>query len=379
MQEKIRVSIVRGGTSKAIFIMEDTIPKDIKERDKVILKIFGSPDVRQIDGLGGADVLTSKLAIIGKNQDGRADIDYTFGQVSIDQPFIDYGGNCGNISSAVAGFAIDRGMIKAVEPVTEVKIRMINTNRILKAFIQVKDGKALVEGDYQIDGVPGTGAKIVMDWSDAAGGNTGHLLPTGRVKDEIVAQGRTYTVSVVDAGNTTVFIQASEVGLNGIEPTEDIENCKDVMHLIEEIRGQVCVKLGLVQTWQDAKKATPYQPFFAIISQPHEYIGMNNIHVTQAETDIVSRIIFMGHMHKAYPVSGTVATGAAARIEGSLVYDLLNQTARHEETLRIGHPSGIITIDALGDKDHNDRPIITKLSVARTARTIMDGIVYITT
>ena len=166
----IRCTIMRGGTSKGIFIMENELPKDQEERDKTLLAIFGSPDVRQIDGLGGADVLTSKLAVIAPCATGEADIDYTFGQVSIEKAMIDYGGNCGNISSAVGGFAIDMGLVKAVEPVTDVRIRMTNTNRILRASVPVTDGKASVDGDFHIDGVPGTGAKIALDWSRTAGG-----------------------------------------------------------------------------------------------------------------------------------------------------------------------------------------------------------------
>ena len=161
--EMLRCWIVRGGTSKGVFIMENELPKDPKLRDDVILAIYGSPDVRQIDGLGGADSLTSKLAIIGPSSVENADVDYTFGQVSMTDHFVDYGGNCGNISSGVGPFAIDTGLVKPVEPVTTVRIHMTNTHKILKARVQVKDGKAVVNGDYKIAGCPGTGAKIVID------------------------------------------------------------------------------------------------------------------------------------------------------------------------------------------------------------------------
>ena len=165
--EMLRCAIVRGGTSKAVFIMINEYPKDPAKRDAVILAAYGSPDVRQIDGLGGADVLTSKHEIISPSSQPGADVDYTFAQVSLDSAFVDYHANCGNISSAVGPLAIDEGLVEAVEPVTTVRIRMTNSNKILVAEVPVKGGKAMVDGDLTIDGVPGAGAKIAMDWSDA--------------------------------------------------------------------------------------------------------------------------------------------------------------------------------------------------------------------
>ena len=187
--EMLRCAIVRGGTSKGIFIMKNEYPEDLAKRDAVILAMYGSPDVRQIDGLGGADVLTSKLAIISPSTRPGADVDYIFGQVSFETAFVDYRGNCGNISSAVGPFAIDEGLVAPVEPITTVRIRMTNSDRILIAEVPVKDGKALIDGDYAIDGVPGTGAKIAMDWSDVVGGITGKLLPTGNARDTIEVDG----------------------------------------------------------------------------------------------------------------------------------------------------------------------------------------------
>jgi hypothetical protein len=187
--EMLRCAIVRGGTSKGVFIMKNEYPKDPAKRDAVILAVYGSPDVRQIDGLGGADVLTSKHAIISPSARPDADVDYTVGQVSFETAFVDYRGNCGNISSAVGPFSIDEGLVAAVEPITTVRINMTNSNKILVAEVPVKDGKAMVDGDFVIDGVPGTGAKIAIDWSDVVGGITGKLLPTGNAKDTIEVDG----------------------------------------------------------------------------------------------------------------------------------------------------------------------------------------------
>jgi 2-methylaconitate cis-trans-isomerase PrpF len=236
--EMLRCAVVRGGTSKGVFIMMNEYPKDPAKRDAVILAVYGSPDVRQIDGLGGADVLTSK--------------------------FVDYGGNCGNISSAVGPFALDEGLVEAVEPITTVRIRMTNSDRILVAEVPVKGGKAMVDGDFAIDGVPGTGAKIAMDWSDVVGsitgkllptgnakdtievddvvgGITGKLMPTGNAKDAIEVDGVKYTVSIVDAGNPVVFVHAASLNMKGTESPNEIESNKSLMETIEKIRGHAAV------------------------------------------------------------------------------------------------------------------------------------------
>lgn len=241
----VKCSIVRGGTSKGIFIMENELPRDPELRDKYILEIFGSPDVRQIDGLGGADVLTSKLAIIGPSSREDADVDYTFGQVSFVEPKIDYKSNCGNISAGVAPFAINNGIVKAVEPYTTVRIHQVNTDTIINAKVEVRDGKAAVDGDFHIDGVPTLSSTIELDFSDSVGGITGKLLPTDNVVDTIVTDdGKSYEVSVVDAGIPTVFIEAKSLDMSGIETPQQIEGNAALMTKIEEIRGRCAVKMA---------------------------------------------------------------------------------------------------------------------------------------
>ena len=188
-QKRIRCVVMRGGTSRALFVMRGELPAQPELRDRVILRMYGSPDVRQIDGMGGADPLTSKLAIIGPPTHKDADVDYTFAQASIDEPFVDHSGNCGNISSAVGPFAIDEGLVDPAEPTTTVRIHQTNTNCILVAEVPVVNGKAAVEGSYHIDGVPGTGARIELDFSDTAGAVTGHILPTGNPLDRLDVEG----------------------------------------------------------------------------------------------------------------------------------------------------------------------------------------------
>ena len=368
--DMIRCSIIRGGTSKGIFLRRNDLPGDPAERDRVILKIFGSPDVRQIDGLGGADVLTSKLAIIGPPTRPDADVDYTFGQVSFVAPFIDYGGNCGNISSAVGPYAIDEGMVEAKEPFTEVRIHLTNSGKILTATVPVKDGKACVSGNCHIDGVPGTGARVDIDWSDTAGGACGKLLPTGNPKDVIEAAGKKYEVSLVDMGNPLVFIAAEELGMKGTESPAAIEGDAALMETIEKIRSEAAVIFGLVDDAAQATEKSPYAPFFAIVSKPADYTTLSGAKVKGDDVDIISRLLFMQRMHKAYPISGTVCTGAAVKIRGSIAYEAAGGT--ESGTIRIGHPSGVVTVDVEAERD-----AIKKVKVYRTARRIMDGYVYV--
>ena len=397
--EMLRCAIVRGGTSKGVFIMMNEYPKDPAKRDAVILAVYGSPDVRQIDGLGGADVLTSKHAIISRSSRPDADVDYTFAQVSFESAFVDYGGNCGNISSAVGPFAIDEGLVEAVEPITTVRIRMTNSDKILVAEVPVKGGKAMVDGDFAIDGVPGTGAKIAMDWSDVVGsitgkllptgnakdtievddvvgGITGKLMPTGNAKDTIEVDGVEYTVSIVDAGNPVVFVHAASLNMKGTESPNEIESNKPLMETIEKIRGHAAVMCGMVEKPENAKTISPYVPFFFVVSPPADYKTINGTIVKAEKIDLVARALFMLRVHKAIQVSGSLCTGAAARVPGTIVGDVLRETARTRSTINIGHPSGTFPVEA--EAETVDGQVkIKRLRIFRTARRIMEGYVYV--
>lgn len=373
----IKGAIVRGGTSKGVFIMENELPKDTALRNKYILEIFGSPDLRQIDGLGGADVLTSKLAIIGPPSRPDADVDYTFAQVSFVDEKVDFTSNCGNISSGVGPFAIDMGLVKAVEPVTEVRIHQVNTAKIIKAKVMVQGGKSRVEGDCQIDGVPGTGSQIEIDMSDSAGGITGKLLPTSNIKDVIVTEdNKKYSVTIVDAAIPTVFINASDLGMSGIEKPAEIEGNPGLMKKIEEIRGRCAQLIGLTKDWKDSAKVCPYAPFFAIVSKPRDYVTFDGKSVSGKNIDLVSRLLFMQRMHKTHPGTGTVCMGVAARIPGSIVSENLSDDSNRKEKLKIGHPAG--TIDVISQVGNEKGEfVIKKAAIFRTARIIMEGNIYL--
>lgn len=364
-----RVVVHRGGTSKGIFVKANELPVQPEKRDAVIRAIFGSPDVRQIDGLGGADVLTSKLAIIGPPTRPDADVDYTFAQVSFETDKVDFKGNCGNISAAVGPYAIDEGMIEIREPVTTVRIHQTNTKSIIIAEVPVVGGKAAVEGDCHIDGVPGTGARIMLDFSDSAGGITGKLLPTDNTKDVLnVAGYGQFEVSIVDAANPLVFIRAESLGMVGTEAPGEIEANKDLMAKIEAIRGTAAARIGMVDWPEEAKVKSPYIPFFAIVSRPADYKSSN--------VDLVSRLLFMLRAHKTYPGTGTVCTGAAARIPGTIVYELLSENAKQRTVLKIGHPAGIIDVDAEVQEAAEGYKLV-RAAFSRTARRIMEGYVFV--
>jgi len=377
-QIKTPVVIMRAGTSKGVFIKEENLPKDQKERDELILKIFGSPDIRQIDGLGGADPLTSKLAIIGPPTREDADVDYTFGQVSYTEPLIDYSGNCGNISAGVGPFAIDEGLVKVEEPYTTVRVHNTNTGKILIERVEVVNGKAKVKGDYSIAGVPGTGSEITIDFSDTAGSATGKLLPTGNAIDKIEVTGYgEIEASLVDAANPVVFVRAKDLNLTGIETPAQINANKEMLATLEEIRGKAAVMMGLVSDWKNAVKEAPAFPMIAFISPAQDYVDFTKgKEIKESDVDFVSRLMFMQVMHKTYAGTATICTGAAARIEGTIVNEAMKAKGRGENSvLRIGHPAGVITVDAAA-KFEDGVWKLEKAAISRTARRIMDGYCY---
>ncbi len=376
-QRRIRCVLMRGGTSRGLYVMRNELPEDPALRDRVILAMYGSPDVRQIDGIGGADALTSKLAIIGPASREDADVDYTFGQVSITSPFVDYAGNCGNISSGVGPFAVDEGLVDAVEPTTTVRIHQTNTRSIIVAEVPVREGKAAVEGDYSVAGVPGTGARIGLDFSDTAGAVTGRILPTGNVRDVLQVEGvGQVEVSIVDAGNPVVFVRASRLGLEGTESPVEIDADAGLLDSIERVRGHAAQLIGMVGEWREAAERSPYVPFIALVEPAKGYTSFSTGEaVKSSEVDFISRLLFMLKMHKTYPITGTVCTGAAAMIPGTIVQEVSGRS-RAGHVVRIGHPSGVIDVEAKVEVSDSGL-ILRRASVGRTARRIMEGYIFV--
>lgn len=365
-------TIMRGGTSKGIFIMKEDLPQDPHIRNQIILALFGSPDIRQIDGLGGADSLTSKLAIISSSKEEGIDIEYTFGAVGISEPFVDYSANCGNISSAVGPFAIDKGLVPAEEPFTVVRILNTNTQRMIHATVPVKDQKTLTVGNFWIDGVPSPGAEVKLKFLDPGGPFTGKLLPTGNARDRIRIQRGDFPITVIDAGNPTVFIIGMDLNLTGTELPDEINTKQNLLDTLEEIRQKVArmVNVGLTI----GGEVSPSVPKVAVVCPPAPYEAMNGKKIGAHEIHLISKITAMKKIHKAYPITGAIATAAAAKIEGSVVQEVSRNLEGDE--VRIGHPAGMMTVEARWRKDAS-QIIFDSCTIGRTARMLMDGVAYI--
>lgn len=369
--ERIRAAIIRGGTSKGVFVLQNELPFDPVVRDQVILSIYGNDD-RQIDGLGGADSLTSKVAMVRVSQNPEADVEYTFGQVGIGTKSIDYKTNCGNILSGVGPYAIDEGLVAAKEPITKVRIYNTNTNKIIIAHVPVENGRSKSIGSFSIDGVPGTGAKILLEFLQAAGAKTGALFPTGKRQERLRCKSGEYPVSIVDVTTPVVFVRADAVGLTGTEYPEDLSLTQ--LQQLEDIRGEGARQLGFVSSAEDARIYTPASPKLIVVSPPTTYTTTSGREVQASEVSFVSRAMSMQKMHRAFPVTGGLCTAVAARISGTVVYEC--NTTKQGKTITIAHPSGRMDFVAKVRETQGSEPVIEQAAVARTARRLMEGYAY---
>ena len=373
---KLPCAIYRGGTSKPIFFLEKDLPRNPEDRDRAVLAVFGSPDLRQIDGLGGADPLTSKVAYIGPPTIPGADVDYTFGYVGIKDPVIDYTGNCGNTSAAVGPFALLRGLIDAKEPITKVRIYNTNTKKIIVGEFPVVNGEFDSEGDFRIDGVPGSGSKILLDFLDSGGAVTGKLLPTGKVKEDVKFPTLgTLTVSMVDAANPFVFVRATDLGMKDDATSDQIAADEPLLKKCEEIRSVVAEIMGIAKKEQATQKS-PGVPKIALVSPPTTYQTPKG-KVESRDVDVIARMTALQKLHKAYAVTGAVCLGAAAKVEGTIVNEIYRRVQPdNPPAVRIGHPSGTIQVE-IETRKENGGLILSKAALARTARLLMDGTVYL--
>jgi methylitaconate Delta-isomerase len=343
----------------------------------MILAIFGSPDSRQIDGLGGADPLTSKVAIISPSARPDADVDYTVGYVGIEKAVVDYHGNCGNISLGVGPFAVDEGLVSTTEPVTRVRIFNTNTQKIIEAEVPVRDGRSEMDGDFVVDGIPGSGARIVLNFLNSAGSKTGKLLPTGNVVDRIeLEDGRTVRCSLVDAANPAVFVQATDAGFSGIELPADTASDPRILAVMEEIRTKAAVMMRLAA---GPGEVSPAVPKVAFVAQPRSYRTSAGKTIDASGFDLLARTKSLEVMHKAYAVTGGICVSAAALIEGTVVHEVVSQSPSQTGVVRIGHPSGVSSFIVSVTKRPSGELELTKSAVAGTARRIMDGYVYVNT
>ena len=377
MEARIRCVIMRGGTSKAVFFSPCDLPSDPAERDALIVAVFGSPDVRQIDGLGGADPLTSKLAIVGPSADPEVDVDYTFGQVGIVSPTINYRVNCGNTAAAVGLYALQEGLADACDGTSSVAIRCTNSGKLVIAEVPAANGEPIAQGRFRIAGVPRPGAEIRLTFLDPAGGVTGRLLPTGSAIDEVtLPSGRRVPISLVDCGNLYAIAPASAWGLDGTELPDRIEAMTELRNEIEELREAACRDL-LPESGESGGKASRLK--IALVGPPSACRTLAGDPIDCSDVDIVARVINQERVHKAFAVTGAIYLAAAATLRGSVVSRYASLPVGERAALRIGHPQGVIApiAEARSAETGEDDVVVRSVQISRTARRIMDGFVYV--
>lgn len=371
-QIAIPALFMRGGSSRGAFFLEDDLPKDPHERAAVMLACYGSPDRRQIDGIGGADPLTSKAAVVGLSARDDADLTYTFHQVGIETTMVSTGGNCGNMLSAVGPFAILRGLITAKEPTTSVRIYTTNTDQIVTAQFDTSGGYPTVVGDTSVPGVPGTGATITLDFGDCTGSVSGKLLPTGSVMDTIDIDGASVQVSFVDAATPFVFILADAIGAIGAELPADMAGDAALMNKLEAVRGWAATVLGVVADPALARSQSPNIPRVIMVSRPQAYETSKGV-LDPADMDICVRQLSMQKPHNTFAVTGAICTAVASQIPGTVVEGLCTPDGAKT---RLGHPGGVLNVSAQLSTS-GETWQIESAAIERTARLIMAGDIMI--
>lgn len=368
--KKIPIAIYRGGTSRAIFFHEKDLPKSIAEQDQIIIEAIGSGHSLQVNGLGGGNPLTSKCAIIGPPGVPEADVNYTFVYPGVTQKIADRKGNCGNISSAVGPFAVNEGLVAATGDQTSVVIYNTNTKALLRATFATPKGRFYPKGDYAIDGAPGTGSRISLEFLSNL---ELPLLPTGKVQEKLEVPGvsRELVVTILQAGNLAVFCSMAALGING-DPAQ-WEKDLELWQKMEAVRGAAAVRLGIAETPEEARLMTPAIPKVLAVRRPQPYTDMLGRQQSGESHQFMVLTAAMGVMHRSIAVTGSVATAAAAVLPGSVVNGLRNGEGPE---VVIGHPSGQIALTAELD-EKNDKWQARKIALNRTAREIMKGYVFV--
>ncbi|MCB2073583.1 MAG: PrpF family protein [Novosphingobium sp.] len=364
---------MRGGTSNALMFRRADLPADQREWDDIFLAAMGSPDPngRQLDGMGGGISSLSKVCIVGPPSRDDADVDYTFAQVAVDEALVDYGGNCGNMSSAIGPFAIEEGIV-ASPPDGEAMVRVHNTNtgKIIVARFPVKDGALAVDGDFTLDGVAGTAAPIKLEFLDPGGAKTGRLLPTGAAIDILPVDGLgEIPASCVDAGNPCVFVAAEDLGMTGTELPDALDRDAQWLERMECIRQAASVRMGLAADLAAARRLASI-PKVAMISGPQAFSTLAGGALDAGDMDIAIRMISVGQPHRAVPITGAICLAVAARTPGTLAQRFCAEGAG---SIRIGHPSGTILVDAGVTIDREGAATAQYGAVYRSARRLFEG------
>ncbi|MCZ4294562.1 2-methylaconitate cis-trans isomerase PrpF [Vibrio sinaloensis] len=382
-QIKVPATYMRGGTSKGVFFSLQDLPLEAQQpgeaRDRLLMRVIGSPDAyaKQIDGMGGATSSTSKTVIVSKSEKPEHDVDYLFGQVAIDKPFVDWSGNCGNLSAAVGPFAIHAGLVDPERipdnGIAVVRVWQANIGKTIVIHVPIVDGQVQELGEFELDGVTFPAAEIQVDFMQP-GDSSGSMFPTGNVIDELnVPSVGSFEATMINAGIPTIFIDAHALGYTGSELQQDINNDQDALERFETIRAYGALKMGLIDSVEQAQ-ARQHTPKVAFVSQAKTYVSSSGKVVEEQQIDLLVRALSMGKLHHAMMGTAAVAIASAACVPGTIVNRAAGGGER--ESVTFGHPSGTLKVGAKASESDNGW-LVEKAVMSRSARIIMEGFVYV--
>ncbi|EGR1274251.1 TPA: 2-methylaconitate cis-trans isomerase PrpF [Vibrio parahaemolyticus] len=382
-QIKVPATYMRGGTSKGVFFNLDDLPAEAQvagaARDKLLLRVIGSPDpyAKQIDGMGGATSSTSKTVIVSRSSRDGHDVDYLFGQVSIDKPFVDWSGNCGNLSAAIGPFAIHAGLIPQdrlpENGIVTVRVWQVNISKTILVHVPIVNGFVQETGEFELDGVTFPAAEIQVDFVDPADGE-GSMFPTGNLVDDLVVPDvGTFNATFINAGIPTIFIDAESIGYQGTELQDQINNDDAALAMFESIRAHGALKMGLISELEEAQ-TRQHTPKIAFVSKPKNYQSSSGKAVNESEIDVLVRALSMGKLHHAMMGTAAVAIASAACVPGTLVN--LAAGGGEKESVTFGHPSGTLKVGAQA-KQTEQGWVVQKAIMSRSARILMEGFVRV--
>ncbi|MDP4528774.1 2-methylaconitate cis-trans isomerase PrpF [Alkalimonas delamerensis] len=378
-QIRIPATYMRGGTSKGVFFKLDDLPEQARvpgpARDALLLRVIGSPDPygKHTDGMGGATSSTSKTVILSKSSQPEHDVDYLFGQVAIDKAFIDWSGNCGNLTAAVGSFAISNGLVDASHipqnGICTVRIWQANIGKTIIAHVPITNGEVQETGDFELDGVTFPAAEVVIDFMDPADA-TGAMFPTGNLVDTLDVPGvGSFPATFINAGIPTIFLNAADLGFDGTELQDAINGSAEILQRFETIRAYGARQMGLISDIAEAA-SRQHTPKIAFVAPPKSYSASSGKAVDAADIDLLVRALSMGKLHHAMMGTAAVAIGTAAAIPGTLVN--LAAGGGKLDAVRFGHPSGTLSVGAAAEQQNGDW-VVTKASMSRSARVLMEG------
>jgi len=378
-QLRIPAVYMRGGTSKGVFFLAQDLPADPAIRDRLLLRVIGSPDRygKHTDGMGGATSSTSKVVILSKSARDGCDVDYNFGQVAIDRPVIDWSGNCGNLSAAVGAFALSAGLVEGpADGTATVNIWQMNIGKKIINHVEMRGGEVLELGDFELDGVAFPAAEVKVEFLDPAAdeegeGGGGAMFPTGNRIDtlDVPGVGR-IEATLINAGNPTIFVDAERLGLKGTELQGDINGDRPMLQRAEAVRALAAVTMGLCATAEEATEKRPHTPKLAFVAKPASYVASDGKKIEAGSIDLLARIFSMGVLHHAMTGTGAVAIAAAAAIPGTIVSRVA--PAGGDGRVRFGHPSGTLSVGAEA-LEEGGQWAVRKVMMSRSARRLMEG------